>query len=346
MISGRAVGRSAPCLVIAEAGSNHDRKFEQALKLVDVAAEAGVDVVKFQTFSADELYSRKTPTMSYLRKAGVIGAQESVHQLLKRLELPREWHRDLNAYCRQKKVLFLSTPFDLRAVAELEAVGVPAYKIASFEINHFPLLEEVARTGKPILLSTGMADLADIERALDRIYRHGNRQVVLLHCASGYPVRFENVNLRCIETLRQAFQVPVGFSDHTPGSACSVAAVALGACAVEKHFTLSRSLDGPDHKFAVEPQELGSMVAGIRACEASLGSPIKRPSDAEAELHRLARRSLVAACRIPQGTRITPAMIAVKRPGFGIPTHLVDLVIGRTATRDIEEDDILTWDMI
>lgn len=345
-IAGRPVGDGCPVYVIAEAGSNHDRKLEQAFRLIDVAAEAGADAVKFQTYSAEELYSRRTPTMTYLRRAGLVRDGETVWDLIKRIELPREWHADLAAYCREKKIQFLSTPFDLRAVDDLEAVGCPAYKIASYELLHVPLLRRVARTGKPIILSTGMASLGDIEAAIATIEAAGNSQIVLLHCAINYPARLEDVNLRAMTTMRQAFQRPVGFSDHTSGITADIVAVALGACAIEKHYTLDRKLPGPDHPFAIEPDELAAMVRGIRECEAVLGSPIKGRTAAEEEMYRLGRRSLVAARAIPRGTRITEDMIAVKRPGFGISPLFMDVIVGRTAQRDIEEDEVLTWELV
>jgi N-acetylneuraminate synthase len=345
-IAGRPVGEGASTYVIAEAGSNHDRKLAQALKLIDVAVEAGADAVKFQTYSAEELYSRRTPTMSYLKKEKLTKDGESVWQLIKRIEMPREWHTELAAYCREKRVHFLSTPFDLKAVDQLEAVDCPAYKIASYEVLHLPLLKRVAETRKPVILSTGMASLGDIETALETLQTHGATQVVLLHCAINYPPRFEDVNLRAMTTMRQAFQRPVGFSDHTTGITVDIAAVALGATVIEKHYTLDRKLPGPDHAFAIEPDELRAMVKGIRECEAALGSAIKGRTAAEEEMYRLGRRSLVAATAIRKGTRITADMIAVKRPGFGIPTTMMDVVLGRTAQRDIEEDEILAWEMV
>lgn len=342
----RSIGEGQSCFIIAEAGSNHDRKLDQAFRLIDAAKEAGCDSVKFQTYSADGLYSKKTPAIGYLKKNKLTKNGETVWDLIKKVEMPRDWHKPLSDYCREKGILFFSTPFDLKAVDELEAVKVPLYKIASFEITHLPLLKRVAQTKKPIILSTGMANLGDIERALDVIYGEGNKQVVLLHCAINYPPAFKDLHLKAITTLRQAFQVPVGFSDHTMGHVADVAAVALGACAIEKHFTLSRKLKGPDHPFALEPQELKAMVTAIRETEESLGVPIKRHTAAEEELHRLARRSLVAACDIPEGKTITAAMVDVKRPGFGIPTFLMDVVVGRKARRNIEKDEILTWDKL
>lgn len=345
-IGRQVIGDGRPCFIVAEAGSNHNRDFRTACRLVDVAREAGADAVKFQVFAAEKIYSRKTPMASYLKKKNLAKKGETLWDLVKRIETPRQWLPDLVKHCRKSGITFLCTPFDLEAVDQLEAVGVEAYKVASFEITHLPLLERIGRTGKPLILSTGMAGLADIEVAIEVFRGAGGTAVTLLHCAVAYPVRFEDIHLRAMDTLRQAFQVPVGFSDHTMGHTADVAAVARGACLLEKHFTLDRTQPGPDHPFALEPGELKEMVAAVRQTEAALGSPIKHHTPAEEELYRIARRSLVAARRIPAGTRITKAMIAVKRPGYGIPTRFLDVVVGRTARRDIEEDDILTWEMI
>lgn len=344
--STHVIGDDQPCFIIAEAGSNHNRKLQQAYKLIDIAKEAGADAVKFQTYSAEKLYSRKTPMMSYVKRNKLVKPGETIWDLIKKIEMPREWHSKLTAHCKKRKIMFLSTPFDLQAVDELEEVGCPAYKIASYEITHFPLLEKCAKTGKPIILSTGMADLSDIEAALQVIYKTGNHQVALLHCAINYPPNFQDLHLRAMETMRKAFNVPIGFSDHTMGVSADIAAVALGAKVIEKHFTISRKLKGPDHPFAVEPDELKAMVQGIRETEAALGSTLKKHTEAESEMYKLGRRSLVAACNISKGTKITRAMLEVKRPGFGIPTKMMDQVIGRTAKQNIQEDDILSWEMV
>lgn len=343
-IGERTVGPGHPTYVIAEAGANHNRDLDTALELIEVAADAGADAVKFQTYRAEGMYSRHTPMMTYLRDADLVDDQESVWDLIKRVEIPWEWHQDLARAARARGLDFLSTPFEEAAVDLLESVAVPAYKIASYEITHLPLIEHCAKTGKPLLLSTGMASLGDIERALDTANAAGCQDVMLLHCAISYPPRFADLNLRAIETLQQAFGVPIGWSDHTMGHTADVAAVTLGACAIEKHYTLNRDQPGPDHGFAVEPDELADMVTAVREAEAALGSTVKRRTDAEAELYRLARRSLVAARRIPAGQRISEQDLAVKRPGFGIAVHERDIVLGHTATRDIDEDEVLTWD--
>lgn len=340
------IGENKPCFIIAEAGSNHNRDFDNAKKLVDVAVEAGADAVKFQIFSAEAIYSKKTPMASYLKKGNLTKDNETLWDLIKRIEIPRHWTPDLKAYCDKKGIMFLSTPFDLKAVDELEAAGVEAYKVASFEITHLPMLRKISATGKPIILSTGMASLEDIEVALAAIREGGSSQVALLHCAIAYPPRYEDINLRAMDTMKQAFQVPVGFSDHTMGHVTDVAAVARGACIIEKHFTLSRNQEGPDHPFSLEPAELKEMITAIRQTEKILGTPFKYHTEAENELYRIARRSLVAAVAIPAGTVITEDMLAVKRPGFGIPVRHMNIVVGRTAKVDIDEDDILKWEMI
>lgn len=345
-VGDRWIGEGKPCFIIAEAGSNHNGKLEQAKQLIDIAVEASADAVKFQTYSAEKLYSRKTPTMKYLKKNKLIKKDESVWDLIKKIEMPREWHKPLADYCKDKKIIFLSTPFDLEAVDELEQVGMAAYKIASFEITHLPLLEYVAKKGKPTIISTGMADLSDIQDALDTIYAAGNRQVVMLHCGINYPLAFKDVNLRAMITVREAFQVPVGYSDHTLGITVPIAAVTLGASVIEKHFTISRKLKGPDHPFALEPAELKAMVRSVREAEVSMGSSIKKRTKSEEEMYRLGRRSIIAATNIPEGTIIKQEMLEIKRPGYGISPKFVNIVVGRKTKVDIKEDDVVTWEMI
>jgi sialic acid synthase SpsE len=344
LIGHREVGPGHPCYVIAEAGANHNRDLPTALRLIEVAAEAGANAVKFQTYTAEGLYSRRTPDMPYLKEKGLLANQESVWELIKRVEIPWEWHEDLARHAASCGIPFFSTPFEEAAVDVLEEVGVPAYKIASYEVNHLPLIERVARTGKPILLSTGMASLGDIERALDAAAGAGARDLMVMHCAVNYPPRFDDLNLRAITTMRSAFQIPVGWSDHTPGHTADVVAVTLGACAVEKHFTLSRDQAGPDHAFALEPAELATMVVAIRETEDALGSTVKRVTDAEADLFRLGRRSIVAARDVPAGGELTRDDLAIKRPGFGIPVDALDQVVGRHVARDVAGDQVLEWD--
>ncbi len=340
----RAVGPGHPCYIVAEAGSNHNRDLATARRLIEVAAEAGADAVKFQTYTAEGLYSRRTPEIQYLKEKGLLANRESVWELIKRVEMPWEWHAELARHSTECGITFFSTPFDEAAVDALEAVGVPVYKIASYEVNHLPLIERVARTGKPMLISTGMASLGDIERALDTAAAAGSRNLLVMHCAVNYPPRFEDLNLRAITTMRHAFQIPVGWSDHTPGHTADVVAVTLGACAVEKHFTLSRDQSGPDHPFALEPPELAAMVTAIRETEAALGSSVKRVTDAEANLFRLGRRSIVAARDVRAGGELRRDDLAIKRPGFGIPVDALDQVVGRHVVKDVVADQVLEWD--
>jgi N,N'-diacetyllegionaminate synthase len=344
VIGDRSVGPGHPCYVIAEAGANHNRDLPTALRLIEVAAEAGADAVKFQTYTAEGLYSRRTPDISYLKEKGLVSEKESVWDLIKRVEIPWEWHADLARHAASCGIAFFSTPFEEAAVDALEAVGVPTYKIASYEVNHLPLIERVARTGKPVLISTGMASLGDIERALDTAAAAGAKDLMVMHCAVNYPPRFADLNLRAITTLRSAFQIPIGWSDHTPGHTADVVAVTLGACAVEKHFTLSRDQTGPDHPFALEPGELRGMVTAIREAEDALGSSVKRVTDAEADLFRLGRRSLVAARDVPAGGVLARDDLAVKRPGFGIPVDALEQVVGRHVAHDVVSDQVLEWD--
>jgi sialic acid synthase SpsE len=340
----RAVGDGQPCYVIAEAGANHNRDLDTAFALIDAAVAAGADAVKFQTYSGKDLYSTKAPRFDYLGDL----ADVAPHELLEDLALPREWQPVLAERCRELGIEFLSSPFDLRAVAELDALDVAAFKVASFELVDLPLIEAIGRRRRPVILSTGMATLGEIEEALDAARRGGAHELCLLQCASVYPAPPHIMNLRAIPAMKAAFGVPVGLSDHTLGTHIAPAAVALGANLVEKHFTLDRTQSGPDHPFAVEPEELTAMIDAIRAVEAALGDGVKHgPSDEEAaEMYTKARRSVVATRAIPRGTRLTRDMLTVKRPGHGIKPRYIDALVGRTASVDIDADDIITWDML
>ena len=343
-IAGRTVGAGAPCYVIAEAGANHNRDLGMARELIDVAADAGADAVKFQVYSGKALYSTKTPRFTYLE--GI--SDKETHEILEEAALPRDWLPELAGYARSKAIQFFATPFDAAAVDELAEVGVPCFKIASFELVDLELIAAVAARGLPVILSTGMATYGEVEDALGAARRAGAEEVALLRCASLYPAPPHVMNLNAMATMRQAFGVPVGLSDHTEGIHVSIAAAALGMEIIEKHFTLDRTLPGPDHPFAIEPDELRAMVGGIRDAEAALGhGRLEGPSDEEAgEMYRLARRSIIAATDIPAGTVITREHLTVKRPGFGIAPKHIDVVVGRTARVDIEFDDIITWEMV
>jgi N-acetylneuraminate synthase/N,N'-diacetyllegionaminate synthase len=335
----RFVGDEEPCLIIAEAGSNHNGSLEQAKKMIDAAVEAGVDAVKFQIFKAEELYSKYTPEFSYLKG-------QNVYELIKNIETPREWIKELARHCKEKNVDFLASVFDFEAVDILDKY-VPAFKIASFEITDLELLKYAAEKGKPMIISTGMANLGEIEDAINVIKSIGNEDIILLHCNSLYPTPVEVVNLRAMETMRTAFKVPAGFSDHTLGIHIPIAAVAMGACVIEKHFTLSRKMKGPDHSFAIEPDELKEMVRCIRQVEKAKGNGIKEKSELESEeMYVKARRSIHAKVNIPKGTKITRDMLIIKRPEYGIKPKFIDIVDGREAKKVIKEDEWITWDMV
>jgi sialic acid synthase SpsE len=341
-IGGRIVGPGEPAYVIAEAGANHNRDLGLATELIDVAAEAGADAVKFQTYTGSGLYSSKTPRFAYLND------ERSPAELLEAIALPREWQPDLAEHARARGIAFFSTPFDDDAVDSLATVGVPAMKIASFEIVDLPLIRHAASVGVPVILSTGMTTQDEIEDALGAVTDSGNDQVALLRCASVYPAPPEIMNLRAMTTMREAFGIPVGLSDHTTGIAVPIGAVGFGAELIEKHFTLSRKMEGPDHPFALEPDELRAMVAGIREVEATFGNGrLEGPSDEESvEMYRLARRSVVAAVDIPAGTTIAREMLTTKRPGYGVKPKFIDELVGREARIDIEADDVITWEMV
>ena len=343
-IGSRTVGGDAPCYVIAEAGANHNRDLDTARRLCDVAADAGADAVKFQTYSGRALYSTKTPRFAYLGELG----DRPIHELLDDLALPRDWQPILAEHCRGLGIEFLSSPFDRDAVDELDAIGVAAFKIASFELVDLPFIRYVGSKGRPIVLSTGMATIGEIDEAVRAAREGGADQIALLQCASLYPSPPEIMNLRAIGALRSAFGVPVGLSDHTTGVHIAAAATALGASLIEKHFTLDRSLPGPDHPFAIEPDELRTLVAHVRDVEAALGDGLKcGPSSAEAEeMYAKARRSVVAATAIAAGTTVTAEMLTVKRPGYGIAPRFLDAVVGRVAAVDIDDDEVVTWEML
>jgi sialic acid synthase SpsE len=343
-IGSRPVGPGHPTYVIAEAGANHNRDLGVARELIDVAAAAGADAVKFQTYSGATLYSKKTPRFKYLAPITDMAPTE----LLEEISLPREWQGELASYARSLGLEFMSTPFDFDAVRELDALDVPALKIASFEIVDLPLIQAAAATGRPLLISTGMTVLGEIEDALRAAEEAGAPAVGLMQCTSVYPAPVETINLRAMATMERALGVPAGLSDHSLGIAVPIAAAALGAAFVEKHYTLSRDMAGPDHPFALEPDELRAMVTGIREAQAALGSGRKEgptPEERE-EMFALGRRSLIATRDLPAGTVLEPDMITRKRPGFGIPPKFMDLVLGRPLKVDVEEDEILTWDMV
>jgi len=334
----RRIAPGSPVFVIAEAGVNHNGDPGLAAELIDAAAEAGADAVKFQTFHTDAVVTAGARQAAYQQRQAPAVSQRA---MLRPLELSERVHRSLAARARRRGLCFLSTPFDEASARFLHELGVPLFKIGSGDLTNLPFLAYVAGFGRPVILSTGMSTLEEVRQAVRTIRRAGNPPVALLHCVSSYPARVEDVNLRAMETLTRAFRVPVGLSDHTTGTAVSIAAAGLGATIIEKHLTTSRALTGPDHAASLEPREFAEMVTGIRDVERALGSGVKKPVAAEREIARIARRSVVAAVDIPRGVRITARMLACKRPGTGIPPSRIGDVVGRRAARRLAVDHMI-----
>lgn len=318
-VQDHVIGDGEPCFVIAEAGVNHNGDIRLALQLVDAAADAGADAVKFQTFKAMKLVTESAPKAEY--QVRNTGNTESQLEMLRRLELSPEAHLEILDRCRQRGIVFLSTPFDDDSADLLESLNVPAFKVSSGDLTNLPLLRYLAIKRRPLIVSTGMATLGEVEEAV-RTLEEADSSFALLQCISNYPAPPSDVNLRAMATMRTAFGVPVGYSDHTAGTCVSVAAVALGASIIEKHFTLDRTLPGPDHVASLEPDELRRMVQEIREVESALGSGRKVPAACELKTAEVARKSLVAARDIPPGTELTEDMIAIKRPGTGLPPSM------------------------
>lgn len=338
------LGPNAPCFIIAEAGVNHNGDLDLAKRLVDTAVAAGANAVKFQTFKAARLVTSEAPKAEYQQRA--TAGNESQYEMLRRLELSTEAHQELIAYCRRLGIIFMSTPFDEESADFLDELGVSIFKLPSGEITNLPFLAHVARKGKPLIISTGMSYLGEVELAVRTVEEAGNRQFVLLHCVSNYPADPADTNLRAMNTMATAFGLPVGYSDHTLGLEISLAAVALGACVIEKHITLDRSMPGPDHNASLEPDELAALVKGIRIVEAALGDGRKEPAASEANTAAVARKSLVAAKDVPAGTTLTEELIAIKRPGTGLPPAMRGQLVGRTMRVSIPAGTLLTLEML
>ncbi len=337
------IGSNFPCFVIAEAGVNHNGSVELALRLVDAAVRAQADAVKFQTFISEQVISSAAPKAAYQRET--TGSAESQLEMVKKLEFPPHVFAEIKQYCDAAGILFLSTPFEESSADLLESLDVLAFKVPSGEITNFPFLEHVARKGRPMIVSTGMADLDEVKAAVDVIRKSGNLEIILLHCVSSYPARPEAVNLRSMHTLAQEFSVPVGFSDHTMGIEVPLAAVALGANVIEKHLTLDRTMPGPDHRASLEPDEFVSLVRGIRIVESSLGDGCKQPSPDELDTAAVARKSLVSARSLIRGTILTDGDVVIRRPGTGLAPSMRSKVIGRRLSHDVPPGEILKWEM-
>lgn len=326
-IGNKWIGEDEPCFIIAEAGLNHNGDLELAKKLIEKAAEVGADAIKFQSYHTENFVSKSS----------------KYYQLFKNLELSDDDFKELNRFAKKKKIIFLSTPLDLEYVDILNEIGVPAFKIASGDLTFVPLLEKVAETGKPVILSTGMATIGEIYEAISILKENGCEDIGLLHCVSSYPTPFEEVNLRAMIMLKNVFNLPVGYSDHTLGIIIPLAAVALGAKVIEKHFTLDKNMDGPDHKLSADPEEFRQMVKGIRIVERALGDGYKRPMDCEKDARIHGRRSIVARRFIKKGEILTNENITYKRPAIGIEPKFVSIILNKKIQKDKDVEDIIHW---
>jgi N-acetylneuraminate synthase/N,N'-diacetyllegionaminate synthase len=343
-VGSRSIGPGAPVWVIAEAGVNHDGDPAQAQRLAAEAKRAGADCVKFQTFSAERVAAASAPKARYQLQG--TSAHETQLEMLRKLELGRDAHEGLLHFCKREGIEFLSTPYSVEDVDFLESLGVPAYKVASALLVEPDLLARLAATRKPILLSTGLATMEEVTEAVDAIRVAGNNDIVVLQCTTNYPAAIADANLRAMHTMGSELGVLVGYSDHTIGTTTAVAAVALGAVVVEKHFTLDKTLPGPDHAASADPPEFRSLVRAIREVESALGDGRKAPSESELANKDEMRRGLVASARIAAGSVVTAEMVTAKRPATGIPARDAASVVGRRASVDIEEDQSLEWWML
>lgn len=325
--------------IIAEAGVNHNGSLDIACRLANVAKDAGADCVKFQTFKAENVVSAKAKKADYQKKTTL--SDESQLDMIKKLELPYAQFEQLAAHCTRSGVEFISTPFDLESISFLNTLNMPFWKIPSGEVTNLPYLLAIAKTKKPVVMSTGMCEMSEIAAAVGALKDNGTSDITLLHCNTEYPTPFEDVNLRAMETLRREFGLPVGYSDHTRGIEVPIAAATLGATVIEKHFTLDRNMEGPDHKASLEPDELAAMVSAIRNIEKAMGSGEKHPSPSERKNIEIARKSIVANLAIKAGDLFTEENITAKRPGSGISPMKWFEVLGTKAKRDFAEDELI-----
>lgn len=340
-INQRVVGVGHPCFIIAEAGVNHNGDIDLAHRLIDAAAEAGADAVKFQSFVTEELITPEAPKAGY--QVETTGEPGSQYKMLKPLELSADEQAELKAHCEQVGILYLCTPYENTSVDMLDRMDVVAFKIASTDITNIPFLRYIAEKGRPVILSTGMSTLGEVEQAVNTLRAKGlDGKIVMLHCTAEYPAPVSETNLRAILTMQLAFGCPVGFSDHTPGIGASPWAVAVGACMIEKHFTLDRNMVGPDHRASLEPDELANLVRTVRDVEAALGDGVKQPMPSELPNKPLMQKSLVARRHIRAGETIGSDALTCKRPGFGLLPSWFDRVVGKRAAVDIPKDGILT----
>ncbi len=343
-VENKWIGPDYPTFIIAEVGSNFDAKLEKAKRLVDLAKQCGADAIKFQSFISDKIINAKSFQASseaeFQKKW-----KKPVAQVYKEAEFPREWHKEIAEYCKKRGIIFFSSPYDKEAVDLLEEINVPIYKIGSGDVTFLQLIEYIAKKGKPILMGTGASTLEEIEEAVNVIKKY-NDQLLLMQCVTNYPSAFEDANVRAMQALQHKFNVPVGYSDHTPGSLVPILSVALGGCAIEKHFTDDKNLPGPDHPFALDVSEFTQMVRDVRNAELALGSPVKMIYKSEERTKIVQRRSIFAAVDIKKGTKIEGNMLTILRPWHGLLPKYFDAVVGKTAKRDIKAGDPITWDNV
>ena len=342
-IGNKTIGKGEPVFIIAEAGVNHNGNLDIAKKLIDKAVYANVDAVKFQTFQAEKLVTMNAKQAEYQAKN--IGHKETQYDMLKRLELKREYHSVLKNYAEEKGIIFLSTPFDEDAIDFLDSLGVYAFKVGSSDTNNIPYLKRMAKKGKPIILSTGMSDLEEIVESVDTILKY-NKDLIVLHCTTDYPCPYDKVDLNVLNTLKEELGTVIGYSDHTLGIEVPIAAVALGAKVIEKHFTLDRKMPGPDHKASLEPNELKEMVKGIRNVEKALGNDKKIVTDVARKYIDVAKKSVIANKSIKKGEKISSDMLIIKRPGTGLKPKYFYEIIGKKAKKDIEKDTLIQLEEI
>ena len=342
-IKGRKIGHGQPAYIIAEMSANHNQDYDRAVRIIETAKEIGADAVKLQTYTPDTMTINSKK--EHFRIKGTIWEDRNLYELYGEAYTPWEWQPRLKKVADDLDITLLSTAFDDSAVDFLEKMGVPAYKVASFEIVDIPLLKKISKTGKPVIMSTGMATLSEIDEAVKTIREAGCSELALLHCVSAYPTPPEEINLKTIPHLREAFGVPVGLSDHTLGTAVSIAAVALGACIIEKHFTLSRKIPGPDSIFSMEPHEFKSIIEAVRTAEKAIGLVDHSLTDKEKE-SLVFRRSLFVVKDIKAGELFTSKNVRSIRPGYGLHTRYLEVIMGRRATVDIETGTPLTWELI
>lgn len=343
-IGNRLIGDKHPVFIIAEIGVNHNGDPVIAERLIKAAADSGVDAVKFQTFKAEDLVAKNTSKDRYMKAE--TGSAESMYEMFKRLELPQDSYRSLKDLAESMGLIFFSSPFGEDAVDFLFNLGVKVFKIASAEITNLPLLRYIGRKGLPVILSTGMSSLDEVRAAVKALEDSGCKDIILLHATISHPARKEDLNLRVIGTLKNEFKFPVGYSDHTDDIFVPSLAVASGAVLIEKHFTLDKSMNGPDHCHSINPKEMTEMVRMIRDTEKILGFSNKDYVEVEKEVRILARRSVIARKNIPKGTRLDASMITTKRPGTGITPFDMDKVLGKSALVDISSDDVIKWEML